>query len=64
MAEQGLAIAAARIQGLVRGKRIRMIVSSIWKQAEKYAEKVIRGEREARMKKEADLKAREKVHIF
>ena len=57
MAEQGLDFAAAKIQGLARGKRARWVVSSIWRRAEAFAEKVVRGEREAAMKQEADRKA-------
>ena len=61
MAEQGLDFAAAKIQGLARGKRARWVVSSIWRRAEAFAEKVVRGEREAAMKQEADRKAKQKV---
>lgn len=61
MAEQGLEFAAARIQGLARGKRVRRMVSSILKQAEEYARRIVRGEREARIKEEGDRRAKEKV---
>lgn len=58
---QGLDFAAARIQGLARGKRARRVVSSIWRRAEAFAERVVRGEREASMKQEAERTAKEKV---
>eukprot|EP00903_Cladosiphon_okamuranus_P008103 g7811.t1 len=60
MVEQGLDFAAARIQGLARGKHIRRIVSAIWRQAEEFARNVVRGEREARMKKEREERAKAK----
>lgn len=63
MVEQGLELAAARIQGLARGKHMRRIVSSIWQQAEEYARNIVHGEREARMKKEKEKKAKEKVQL-
>lgn len=61
LAQQGLDFAAARIQGLARGTRARRVVSSIWRRAEAFAERVVRGEREANMKQEAERKAKEKV---
>lgn len=61
MVEQGLEFAAARIQGLARGKHARRVVSSIWRQAEEYARDIVRGEREARMKKEKEERAKAKV---
>ncbi|CAM9821749.1 unnamed protein product, partial [Scytosiphon promiscuus] len=60
MVEQGLEFAAARIQGLARGKHIRRIFASIWRQAEEYARDIVRGERDAKLKKEKDQRAREK----
>ncbi|CAM9140978.1 unnamed protein product, partial [Hapterophycus canaliculatus] len=60
MVEQGLEFAAARIQGLVRGKHIRRIFASIWQEAEEYARNIVRGERDARLKKEKEQRAREK----
>lgn len=61
MVEQGLEFAAARIQGLARGKHIRRICAKIWQQAEEYARNIVRGEREARIKKEKEQRAKEKV---
>lgn len=61
MVEQGLEFAAARIQGLARGKHARRVVSAIWRQAEEYARTVVQGEREARMKKEKEQRAKAKV---
>eukprot|EP00752_Nemacystus_decipiens_P001890 g1820.t1 len=63
MVEQGLELAAARIQGLARGKHVRRVVSAIWRQAEEYARNIVRGEREAKMKKEKEerSKAKEKA---
>lgn len=63
MVEQGQEFAAARIQGLARGKHIRRVVSSIWRQAEEYARNIVRGEREARMKKEKEQRQKEKVRL-
>lgn len=64
MVEQGLEFAAARIQGLVRGKRIRRVFASIWQQAEEYARDIVRGERDARLKREKEQRAREKVRLL
>lgn len=61
MVDQGLEFAAARIQGLARGRYIRRVVTSIWKQADEYAENIVRGEREARIRKEANRRRKEKV---
>ncbi|CAM9595605.1 unnamed protein product [Ectocarpus sp. 13 AM-2016] len=60
MVEQGLEFAAARIQGLARGKHIRRVISSIWQQANEYARDIVQGEREARMKREKEQRAKEK----
>ncbi|CBJ29046.1 hypothetical protein Esi_0133_0043 [Ectocarpus siliculosus] len=60
MVEQGLEFAAARIQGLARGKKIRRVISSIWQQANEYARDIVQGEREARMKREKEQRAKEK----
>ncbi|CAM9188391.1 unnamed protein product [Ectocarpus fasciculatus] len=60
MVEQGLEFAAARIQGLARGKHIRRVISSIWQQANAYARDIVQGEREARMKREKEKRAKEK----
>ncbi|CAM9750863.1 unnamed protein product, partial [Ectocarpus sp. 12 AP-2014] len=60
MVEQGLEFAAARIQGLARGKHIRRVISSIWQQANEYALDIVQGEREARMKREKEQRAKEK----
>ena len=62
MVEEGLEFAAARIQSLARGKHVRRVVSAIWRQAEEYARNIVRGEREARMKKEREERAKAKVH--
>ncbi|CAB1120524.1 unnamed protein product [Ectocarpus sp. CCAP 1310/34] len=64
MVEQGLEFAAARIQGLARGKHIRRVMSSIWQQANEYARNIVQGEREARMKREKAQRAKEKGRIF
>lgn len=64
MVEQGLEFAAARIQGMARGKHVRRIVSAIWRQADEYARNIVRGEREARMKKEREERAKAKVHFL
>lgn len=64
MVAQGLEFAAARIQGLARGKHVRRIVSAIWRQAEEHARNVVRGEREARMKKEKEKREKAKVHYL
>lgn len=63
MVEEGLELAAARIQGLARGKHIRRVVASIWQQAEEHARNVVHGERQARKKKEREERAREKVQL-
>lgn len=63
MATQGKPLAAARIQGLFRGRRTRLIVTSIWKEAEEYARNIIQGEREAKLKKEAEQRTKEKVGV-
>ena len=64
VAEQGVTFAAAKIQGLARGRQARRVVSRIWRQAEAFALKVVRGEREASMKREAERKAKEKVSFL
>lgn len=63
MIEQGLEFAAARIQGLARGKHIRRVIFSIWQQANEYARDIVQGEREARMKREKEQRAKEKVWL-
>ena len=63
MAEQGLHLAAARLQALARGARARKLLASIWKQAKEYALNVVWVEREARMKTEADKRTKQKVWI-
>lgn len=64
MVEQGLEFAAARIQGLARGRHVRRVVSSIWRQAEEYARNIVRGEREARMQEEKEQRAKAKVRCL
>lgn len=63
MVEEGLELAAARIQGLARGKHMRRVVASIWQQAGEYARNIVHGERQARMKKEKEKRAKEKVQL-
>lgn len=62
MAEEGMHLAAARIQGLARAAAVRRLMSSIWREADEFAMNVIRGEREARKNAEAERRAREKVN--
>lgn len=64
MVDDGREFAAAKIQGLVRGARDRSIVSSIWRKAEEFAMDVVRGEREAKIKRDAERRAKEKVRSF
>lgn len=61
MVDDGQDFAAAKIQGLVRGARDRSRVASIWRQAEEFATTVVRGERDERIKRDAERRAKEKV---
>lgn len=63
MVEQGLGFAAARLQALARCARVRKLVASIWRQADEFATKVLQDEREAKMREEARLRAKQKVSL-
>lgn len=64
MIDQGLGFAAARLQALARGTRVRKLVASILKQADKFAKKVLQDERDAKKIEEGALRENQKVVLY